>query len=52
MLTYVLSELYNGINLVNVEKIHNFSYLSIKGGKDQESIQSSTTLNQGYHMGK
>ena len=25
---------------------------SKKGGKDQESIQSSATLDQGYHMGK
>ena len=23
-----------------------------KGGKDQESIQSSTTTDQGYHMGQ
>ena len=26
--------------------------LSKKGGKDQESIQSSTTPDPGYHMGK
>ena len=27
-------------------------YKSKKGGKDQETIQSSTTPDQGYHMGK
>ena len=29
-----------------------FEYHSKKGGKDQETIQSSTTLDQGYHMEK
>ena len=37
------------------EKKHktlHFSLQSKKGGKDQESIQSSTTSDPGYHMGK
>ena len=29
-----------------------WSYKSKKGGKDQESIQSSTTPDPGYYMGK
>ena len=29
-----------------------FSYKSKKDGKDQETIQSSTTNEPGYHMGK
>ena len=30
----------------------NLVYKSKKAGKDQETIQSSTTPNPGYHMGK
>ena len=31
---------------------NNFLHKSKKDGKDQESIQSSTTPDPGYHMGK
>ena len=36
----------------NSKKNARFSLKSKKGGKDQESKQSSTTPDPGYHMGK
>ena len=35
-----------------IKQKNQFDYLSKKDGKDQEKIQSSTTSDQGYHMGK
>ena len=35
--------------LIYINRLYNQSK---KGGKDQESIQSSTTPDPGYHMGK
>ena len=36
---------------VETKPLHDH-HQSKKGGKDQESIQSSTTPNTGYHIGK
>ena len=41
----VITESYTQRHFIN-------SYESKKGGKDQESKQSSTTPDPGYHMGK
>ena len=55
-----------GLNIINLYAIYDpvtgseqsiyvvlcIQYESKKGGKDQESIQSSTTPDPGYHTGK
>ena len=46
VLTY--THFYSVVNKTNTEHY----IISKKGGKDQESIQSSTTPDPGYHMGK
>ena len=38
---------------LHIQAVYDFKYnVSKKDSKDQDSIQSSTTLDPGYHMGK
>ena len=47
---YISSDTYKFTVYSSILMIHNIK--SKKGGEDQESIQSSTTPDPGYHMEK
>ena len=49
-----VSSVLDGKSYITPQRSFRFGciYESKKGGNDQESIQSSTTPDTGYHMGK